>query len=180
MMVAMDDSGILSEERLVRENDRERIARTIEIVHGPVMRYQVRIQDIVIENAVVSRRDIDTARGHFDIWEEAQRYVNERVKEFRAAGFEYEPVTKKLLRRWTLYSDIPQRHYRQIAARSENDAFLVLVFEGNILRVKPFAKQPVSRERYEFKAAELALKKAEEIYKSSLANGWSDYHPVYG
>jgi hypothetical protein len=175
----MYDSGILSEDNLVRESFVERISRTLSIARGSVMRYHVRVHDVVIKDAVVTRCSVEPERGHFETWEKAQAYLKQQIARYEQEGFAYEPVTKQLLRMWTLYNDSPQRHYRQIAARSENNAFFVMVFEGTVLSVDPFEKAPFSRERFDCGNAEQALKKAQELYESSIANGWTEYHPVY-
>lgn len=176
----MYDSGILAEEDLVRDTGDEHITRTISIARGSVMRYHTRVHDIVIKDAVATRHGVEPERGHFDTWDEAHTYFKKQIEKYMAEGFKHQYMTKRLLRMWTLYNDRPQRHYRQIAARSENDAFFVMVFEGTVLSVDPFEKAPSSRERFDCGNAEQALKKAQELYDSSIAKGWTDYHPVYG
>ena len=175
----MYDSGILTEENLVLETNVERIARTVSIARGSVVRYHVRVHDVVLRNAVVTRRSIEPGRGHFDTWEKAQEYSNQQVAAFKEEGFASEPATKQLLRMWTLYNNSPQRHYRQIAARYENNTFFVMVLEGAVLSVDPFNKAFSSRKRHDCGNAGQALKKAQELYESSIGSGWSEYHPAY-
>jgi hypothetical protein len=85
---------------------------------------------------------------------------------------------KDMLRNFVLYNDVPQRQYRQIAALEEDGAFIFRRWEGTVLRAEPFEHENTDTYRRWCSTKEEAIAMAENERKTSLDNGWHDYHPA--
>jgi hypothetical protein len=82
-------------------------------------------------------------------------------------------------RNYVLYNDVPQRHYRQIAAKSEESPFhlqfFVEIWEGAVLQVRPFDTKNTDVKIVLCATMGEAIAKAAEEHESSLHSGWHDY-----
>jgi hypothetical protein len=84
---------------------------------------------------------------------------------------------------WTnfvLYNDIPQRHYRQIAAKSENGLAGVYSWEGEVLQPDPFNHVNPDADFLLCKNVQEAINQSEEDLKQSLVEGWHRYIQALG
>lgn len=87
---------------------------------------------------------------------------------------------RQLYKNYTLYNDIPQRHYRQITALFEDDVISVLTNEGTILTTDPFEREKTGSTAVICADEEEAVAEAKRQYESSVQEGWFDYHPAMG
>jgi hypothetical protein len=82
-------------------------------------------------------------------------------------------------RNYVLYNDVPQRHYRQIAAKSEESPFhlqlFVEIWEGAVLQAPPFDTENSDVKFVLCATRSEAIAKAEEERELSLLSGWHNY-----
>ncbi len=79
---------------------------------------------------------------------------------------------------WTnfvLYNDIPQRHFRQIAAKSENGLAGVYTWEGEVVHPDPFDHINRDADFLLCTGVQEAIDQSTEDYKESLTEGWHAY-----
>jgi hypothetical protein len=84
---------------------------------------------------------------------------------------------RELFANSVLYNDLPQRHYRQIAALFEDDIFKCSRWEGEILHTEPFAKTNSDAEILICATRDEAIEAAHKDHEESLNAGWHDYDP---
>jgi hypothetical protein len=84
-------------------------------------------------------------------------------------------MAKEVLSNYVLYSDNPQRHYRQIAAMLEDGACGVYVWEGLIVQTEPFERLNPDAEFVLCRDKQQAMAEAEREHEESLTKGWNDY-----
>ncbi|MDR3797358.1 MAG: hypothetical protein P4K93_04370 [Terracidiphilus sp.] len=84
---------------------------------------------------------------------------------------------RKLFENFVMYSDFPQRHYRQIAALLEDGMFKCSRWEGEILHAEPFERTNPDAEILICASEEDAVASARADHKESLSEGWHNYDP---
>ena len=89
-------------------------------------------------------------------------------------------MAREVLENFVLYSDNPQRHYRQIAAILENGVCGVYVWEGLIVQTEPFERLNPDAEFVLCGDKQEAIAEAEREHVESLGNGWNDYDRTLG
>lgn len=79
---------------------------------------------------------------------------------------------------FVLYNDTPQRHYRQIAAKRDDDgSCYVQTWEGTVLSVEPFAHENSDAELVFYASVDEAVAASQSDHDKSLREGWFDYDP---
>ena len=89
-------------------------------------------------------------------------------------------MAKEVLSNFVLYSDNPQRHYRQIAAILENGVCGVYVWQGLIVETEPFERLNPDAEFVLCSDKQEAMAEADREHEESLGKGWNDYNPALG
>lgn len=84
---------------------------------------------------------------------------------------------RKPLANFVLYNNVPQRHYRQIAALYDDNTYQSSVWEGDILQIEPFEKIHSNVNTVICTTEQEAVEMARKDYEKSLQAGWSDYDP---
>jgi hypothetical protein len=80
-----------------------------------------------------------------------------------------------LLSNHVLYKDVPQRHYRQIAAKADGRTSFVQIWEGTIVQLEPFEHENPDAEIVFCGSNDEATTEAAKVREESLRNGWFDY-----
>jgi hypothetical protein len=86
----------------------------------------------------------------------------------------------EVLTNFVLYNDNPQRHYKQIAAKSDDSVTGVYTWEGDVLQPQPFVHVNPDADVLICKNEQEAMDQAERDHEQSLAQGWHDYTPTMG
>jgi hypothetical protein len=74
-----------------------------------------------------------------------------------------------------LYKDVPQRHYRQIAAKADGATSFVQIWEGTIVQLEPFDHENPDAEIVFCRSHDEARMEAAKEREACLRDGWSDY-----
>jgi hypothetical protein len=74
-----------------------------------------------------------------------------------------------------LYSDVPQRHYRQIVAKSDSGVISFQIFEGTVLQKEPFEHENPDAGAVICRNRDEAIAEVEKEYQASLKSGWHNY-----
>lgn len=80
-----------------------------------------------------------------------------------------------MLSNHVLYKDVPQRNYRQIAAKADGGTSVVQIWEGTIVQLEPFDHENPDAEIVFCASKDEATAEAAKEREASLRNGWFDY-----